>query len=295
VSSKIDIFNLIYSQLEKRSKIPCYKQLYEILRKQILEGFLVTGTCLPSSRQLSQQLNISRNTAIAALNQLCVEGYAEAKPGSGFYIAANLPTKWRKSSSSSFSRTSFQLSHRGQLLYKDAPITSSHGAFIPGVPDLKLFPFTLWNRYVSRYARNPRLYWQSYPMEGGLKELRMIIAEHLRLFRGIQCTPNQVLITHGTQNSLNLIVSLLTDKQDVVWIENPGYPGARSAFLSGDLKIVGQPIDKDGIAPPPSAWEKPPRLIYVTPSHQYPLGAVMSASRRQEFINPSCHRPNLVC
>lgn len=287
-----DFINEIQAKLNSPSPLPRYKQLYEELRTQILNGLLTPGLKLPSSRQLAKRLNLSRNTTIAALNQLCAEGYAESRPASGIYILPAWPARWDKLSNlKNVQMTGITLSSRGQRLYQDAPKHRAHGAFIPGVPDLKLFPWALWQRYLSRYARNPKLNWQSYPQQGGLKELQQIIMEHLRIFRGIQCLPQQVLITHGTQNSLNLIVSLLTDAQDPVWMENPGYPGARSAFLSGDLHIIGQDVDAQGIAPALSAWKNPPRLIYVTPSHQYPLGVVMSASRRQQLLMQASGKP----
>jgi GntR family transcriptional regulator / MocR family aminotransferase len=265
------------------SKLPHYRQLYEMLRQQILDGLFPPGTCLPSSRALAAQFKLSRNTAIAALNQLCAEGYAVARPASGIYVSSTLSAHW---DTHDFKPTAKRLglSSRGEKISQDAHRPNRSGAFTPGIPDLKQFPFALWQRYVARYARNPRLNWLAYPYQGGHHELRAAIAEQLRITRGIQCHSRQVLITHGTQNSLRLAADLLADSGDRVWVENPGYPGARSAFIAAGLKLVGQPLDTEGLAPTIQAWQKPPRLIYVTPSHQYPLGIVMSASRRQQLL-----------
>ncbi len=267
------------------TSLPRYKQLYEALRQQILDGLLPPGTRLPSSRILAKQLKLSRNTAIAALSQLCAEGYAEARPASGIYVLPTLPAEWNTDSDDKpGSTTVLNLSSRGLRISKDAQKIGMRGAFTPGIPDLKNFPFALWQRYVARYARNPRLSWQGYPCQGGHTELRQIIAEYLRLFRGIRCDAQQILITHGTQSSLQLTANLLTDHEDCVWMENPGYPGAHSAFTAAGLTVIGQPVDAEGLAPANQAWQKPPRLIYVTPSHQYPLGMVMTAARRRQLL-----------
>jgi GntR family transcriptional regulator / MocR family aminotransferase len=279
----LDIFPSL--QNSTLSALPRYKQLYEALRQQILDGQLPPGMRLPSSRRLAEQLNLSRNTILAALEQLCAEGYAIAKAASGVYVLPTLPANWDiRVDAKSYPRPHLPLSSRGQRIYADSQRPGARGAFTPGIPDLKQFPFALWQRYVNRYTRNPRVNWQGYPQEGGHAGLRAVIAQHLRIFRGIQCDPQQVLITHGTQSGLRLAADLLADPGDRVWLEDPGYPGARSAFAAAGLIVRGQPVDAEGLAPSPAAWQKPPRLIYVTPSHQYPLGMVMSAARRRQLL-----------
>jgi GntR family transcriptional regulator/MocR family aminotransferase len=283
----LDIFPSlqIFLQNSIHSALPRYRQLYEALRQQILEGQLPPGVRLPSSRCLAEQLNLSRNTVLAAIDQLCAEGYAVAKAASGIYVLPTLPANWDvRVDAKSSPRRHLPLSSRGQRIYADAQRPGARGAFTPGIPDLKQFPFALWQRYINRYARNPRIHWQGYPQEGGHAELRVVIAQHLRIFRGIQCDPQQVLITHGTQSSLRLAADLLADPGDLVWMENPGYPGARSTFAAAGLIVRGQPVDAEGLAPSPTAWQKPPHLIYATPSHQYPLGMVMSAARRRQLL-----------
>lgn len=270
-------------------QLPLYKQLYEALRQQILDGLILPGSCLPSSRIISRQLSVSRNTAIAALEQLCAEGYAAARAASGIYVLPTLPINLDMSGINNIKSKNLALSSRGKKLSNDAYKLPVRGALATGLPDLTQFPFDLWQRYVARHARNPQLNWQAYPQQGGHSGLRKTIAEYVRISRGIKCQPTQILITHGTQNSLQLAAILLTDPQDRVWLENPGYPGARSAFIAAELNIVNQPVDAEGIAPPPSAWRKPPRLIYVTPSHQYPLGMVMSAARRRDLLAKTAH------
>ena len=265
------------------SALPRYKQLYEALRQQILDGLLLPGICLPSSRVIAQELGIARNTVIAAIEQLCAEGYAVARAKSGVYILATTPVNW-DTGKTIYPQVSLSLSCRGKKIAEYAQLTPMRGAFAPGIPDLKQFPFELWQRYVARHARNPKLDWQANPHQGGDAELRQTLADNLRITRSIRCDASQILITHGTQRSLQLVADLLADPNDTVWVEDPGYPGARSAFIAAGLQIISQPVDDEGLSPASDAWQQPPKLIYTTPSHQYPTGIVMSAARRRHLL-----------
>lgn len=285
MTAAFDILSSLRSQLAytKPAKLPRYKQLYEAIRQLILDGWLSPGACLPSSRLLTQELKLSRNTALAAIDQLCAEGYAETRPASGVYVLPTAPN-WDLSGVHRVLSSTLSLSNRGQRLSKDARPVVKNGFFSSNIPDLRQFPFELWQRYVNRYARNPKLSWQAYPRQGGCLELRQAIAEYVRTARGIQCDAKQILITHGAQAGLQLVAHLLADAGDRVWLENPGYPGAYNAFTAAGLCTIGQPVDEEGIAPALKAWRKPPRLIYTTPSHQFPLGVVMSAARRRQLL-----------
>lgn len=159
------------------------------------------------------------------------------------------------------------------------------GAFAPGVPDLKQFPFKLWQRYLDRYVRNPKLQWQTNSNQGGSIELRKMLTDYLRIVRGIRCEPAQILITYGTQHSLQLIANLLADIHDRVWLENPGYQGARCIFDAAGLVTISQPVDNEGISPTLDAWRQPPRITYTTPSHLFPTGVVMSMARRRHLLS----------
>lgn len=266
------------------NQLPRYQQLYEALRQQILDGSLLPGTRLPSSRNLAKALNYSRNTVITALEQLCAEGYTCTRAKSGIYVLANPPTQWH-APIQLHSAEKLILSERGKDIANAAPISALRGAFAVGTPDLSQFPFALWQRYLTAYARNPKLEWLLNVNQGGCLELRQILTNYLRVTRGITCTANQILITSSTQHSLQLIADLLADLNDTVWIENPGYQGARCAFHASGLTVINQPVDDQGIAPPLTAWHQPPRLIYTTPSHQFPTGVIMSAQRRLELLN----------
>ena len=202
----------------------------------------------------------------------------------GVYILPTAPTIWPNRKQSVAKRGSIDLSLRGKKMIAPLKTKPMRGAFTLGLPDLKQFPFTLWQRYVARQARNPQLDWQAYPCQGGLAELRQTIADYLRLTRGIHCDAGQVLITHSTQQSLRLAADLLADPGDLAWIEDPGYLGARCALDAANLHIIHQPVDGEGFSPPADAWRHAPKLIYTTPSHQYPTGVVMSAARRRQLL-----------
>lgn len=267
----------------KSKALPRYKELYEVLRQQILEGLLLPGMCLPSSRVLAKQLGLARNTVLAAIEQLCAEGYAIAYPKSGIYILATAPVSWDTSNKIT-PKIKLNLSHRGRRIAELARMDPMRGAFALGIPDLKQFPFELWQRYVARHSRNPKLNWQANTAQGGSSELRRTLVDYLRIARGIVCEASQILITQGTQHSLRLVADLLADPGDRVWIEDPGYLGARCAFESANLTLVNQPVDAEGLSPIVNAWKKPPRFMYVTPSHQFPTGVVMSAARRRHLL-----------
>jgi GntR family transcriptional regulator/MocR family aminotransferase len=159
------------------------------------------------------------------------------------------------------------------------------GAFVPGVPALDHFPLTLWRRMLERAWRALTVAQLNYGDPAGEPVLREAIADHLRAARGVVCDAAQVFITDGTQSSLDLCVRAFADVGDSVWIENPGYGGALAACRAAGLQIAGIDVDDEGMAPSAQDWLlRPPKLIYTTPSHQYPLGSVLSLRRRLALI-----------
>ncbi|SAI40197.1 GntR family transcriptional regulator [Bordetella ansorpii] len=155
----------------------------------------------------------------------------------------------------------------------------------PGTPALSRFPAAAWRRSLDRALRAAPTATLGYGPPAGEPALRAAIATHLSVSRGVRCLPDQVVITDGAQEAINLCVRLLADPGETGWIENPGYRGARSAFRAADLRIVPVPVDAEGLAAHPALWrDVPPRLIYTSPSHQYPTGAVLSAARRLDLI-----------
>ncbi|MCX7206673.1 MAG: PLP-dependent aminotransferase family protein [Proteobacteria bacterium] len=250
--------------------------LYEALRAAILAGTLSPATRLPSSRQLAQELGMARNSVIYAYEQLAAEGFLLADRSGTRVASLKLGNSQTPPANSSVSL----LSRRCQpfaACFADETLQ----AFTPGVPSLADFPIARWQRVLARSWQKSTPEKLAYGHAAGEDILREAIAAHLRAGRGVVCDASQVFITDGTQNSLDLCAKLFADVGDTAWIESPGYTGAANAFTTAELNIIGIALDQDGIAPQAKDWQTaPPKLIYLTPSHQYPLGSVLSLERR---------------
>lgn len=266
------------------SKLPLHRQLYEALRRVILDGKLAADERLPSSRDLMQDLKLSRNTVVSALNQLAVEGYLVSRVGSGTYVNSQMP-KQPAPRRQPVAPAHGWLSHRGQTLSTQFCASQLEiQPFTPGIADFSAFPVALWQRLQNKHWRMTYPDMLDYSSAGGYAPLRRAVADYLRVFRSVALDDEQVLITSGTQESLELCAQLLADHKDTVWIEDPAYWGAVKAFLATGLQIHAVAVDAQGIAPQARDSQSPPKLIYVTPSHQYPTGAVMSLARRQQLL-----------
>ena len=281
--------------LDQDGKIPLYRQLYEGLRRAILVGELSPGVKLPSTRALAADLSIGRNTVVNAYEQLLAEGYLEGRTGSGTYIAAELPdhllrvrSDQKKSAKSGKARR--ELSSRGHLL-AGTTVSEPHDfaiprAFRPGLPAMEIFPFKTWARLWNRRWRSPSLDLLGYGDPAGYRPLREIIASYLGAVRGVRCEADQVIMIAGSQQALDIVTRVLLNEGDVVWVEDPGYPGARGAFQGAGAEVVPVPVDSQGLEISTGIDRAPnARLAYVTPSHQYPLGITMTLSRRLELLD----------
>ncbi len=272
------------NRLSRQDKLPLHRQLYEALRRAILDGKLAAGDRLPSSRDLVQDLSMSRNTVVAALNQLAVEGYLVSRVGSGTFVNDSVPKSARRRHLP-HQNQSADLSRRGRAL----ATTFCAGQleiqpFTPGIADFNAFPVALWQRLQNKHWRMTYPEMLDYNDSGGYAPLRRAVADYLRVFRSVPLDVEQVIITSGTQQTMELCAHLLADHGDTVWIEDPAYWGAVKAFLATGLTPHPVPVDQHGIAPQAQDEATPPRLIYVTPSHQYPTGAVMSLARRHQIL-----------
>lgn len=276
---------------EKNSETPLHRQIYRIVRSAILEQRLLPGARLPSTRDLSADLGLSRNTVIAALNELLAEGYLIAHRGSGTYVADTLPDAVKAESLSTTPPSptigaNRSLSLRGELLTRHSGAEHSEvQPFVPGVLDVAEFPFQVWARLQAKYWRYLDRNLLDYGNAGGYIPLRRAIAQQLALSRGVKVSPDQVLITSGTQQAIDLVARMLTDPGDLAWVEDPCYWGAKRALQAASLVLHPVPVDEEGLNPGASDWQRPPRLVYVTPSHQYPLGHVMSVARRKALLD----------
>lgn len=268
------------------SGLPLNRRLYEALRRTLLDGRLGPGERLPSSRELAADLRLSRNTVVAALEQLTAEGYLSSRVGSGTYVADWWPqgTAPRPRRAPSTARLP-GLSARGQTLAR------RHNAqhleiqpFTPGAADFSAFPVAVWQRLHNKHWRQARPDMLDYTTSGGYGPLRRAVADYLRVSRSVRLEPEQVIITSGTQQSLELCARLLADVGERVWIEDPAYWGAVKALQACGLELQPLPVDEEGWRPPDEGSAGVPRLIYVTPSHQYPTGAVLSLARRRALL-----------
>ena len=283
----------LLQHLDKTSELPRNRQLYRLLRQAILDHVLSADTRLPSSRDLATELTISRNTVLYAYEQLLAEGYVEARAGSGTFVADTVPdliqepsTQAKKASKQASKQTaSIQLSQRGLRLMQQAGAASQQwGAFVPGVPDVTQFPHKIWNTLQTKIWRKPPIAALTYGHGGGYQPLREVVAEYLRGSRSVTCEAAQVVITNGIHQSIDLCLRLLSDPGDLAWVEDPCYWGARNLLEASGVTIRPIKVDAEGICPDSADLAAVPRFIFVTPSHQYPLGMVMSLARRRSLL-----------
>ncbi|MCB2019057.1 MAG: PLP-dependent aminotransferase family protein [Hydrogenophaga sp.] len=277
-------------RLGAQDALPLHRQLYESLRRAMLDGKLGPGERLPSSRDLSQDLQLSRNTVVAAINQLSVEGYLVSRVGSGTYVNDSVPRaasgRHPGATGARSPAAAPRLSARGEALSSQFCATELEvQPFTPGIADFSAFPLTLWQRLQNKHWRMTYPDMLDYNDSGGYAPLRRAIADYLRVFRSVQLDADQVIVTTGTQQSLELCARLLADHGDTVWVEDPAYWGAVKAFMATGLALHPVPVDDEGIHPTEADDARPPRLIYLTPSHQYPTGAVMSLPRRHQLLS----------
>ncbi|MEJ8814009.1 PLP-dependent aminotransferase family protein [Variovorax ureilyticus] len=278
----------LLERLDTAAEEPAYRQLFRLLQQAILSGRLAAGAKLPSSRTLGADLSIARNTVIQVYEQLLAEGYVETQSGSGTYVADTSPDRvdeGQGGASRRAVRDRHQLSARGKRTIELSGVSKLQwGAFMPGVPDVNEFPFKSWNRLQARIWRDPKPELLTYAPGGGYRPLRRALADYLRVARSANCQPEQIVITTGIHQSVDLAVRLLCDVGDQVWIEEPCYWGLRGILLSSGLKLTPIPVDAEGMNPDAKHLASPPRLIICTPSHQYPLGMVMSLARRRMLL-----------
>ena len=257
------------------------RALHERLRGAILQGRLAAGARLPASRALADTLGVARNTVLFAYEQLAAEGYLHASRH-GTRVAA-LPLATAPEADAALPGLS------GRALAVLPPQAEPPDAgLLPlalGVPDVGAFPIRAWRASLDRAWRQASARQLGYAPPGGEPALRAALARYLSGVRGLAVSPAQVIVTAGTQNGLDLCARLLADAGDTVWVEDPGYVAARTAFALAGLRPHGIAVDDDGLAPGPDDWARhPPRLVFVTPSHQFPTGAVLSLPRRLALI-----------
>jgi len=251
-----------------------------MLRQAIHSSTLDAGERLPSSRLLAADLAISRVTVEAAYGQLESEGYLTRTTGRGTFVAADILVTARRRTVS----PPVRLSQRGAQIHAgggcdDPPFPQ---AFAAGSPDLRAFPHRTWRRLLQQRLRQDGEALMRYGHPQGLPQLRAAVADYLAQSRGVRCSPDRVMILTSSQQALQMIALLLCDSGDTVWMEEPGYAGARHAFRSAGARIGGIRVDEHGAVP---AEDGTPGLVYLTPSHQYPTGVTLSLARRLAWLD----------
>ena len=281
--------------VDHRSRIPLYRQLYDWFRGAITDGQMRPGQRVPSTRGLATELNISRIPVLHAYEQLLAEGYFESFVGAGTCVAGTIPDDHLRSSTVRHTLQAAtqkpgprRISHRGRGLShtQPQPWLNISGAFRVSLPALDHFPNAVWSKLVARHARKPPRGSMAYGDAMGYLPFREAVAEYLGASRGVRCEASQILVTTGSQLALQLSAQVLLDRRDRVWMEEPGYPGARQAFMAAGAELLPVKVDDEGIdAAGIIRRDRSARVVYVTPSHQYPLGATMSATRRMLLLH----------
>ena len=277
-------FPLDALSVDRTIAVPLHRQLYGRLRKMIEERFLAAGNTLPSSRSLAEDLGVARNTVVSVYEQLATEGYIASRPGARPTVV-DLPDGSAVSSSPRATRKRKLMSSRGETMIGQPHHhgTPGHLAFHPGMPDAASFPFSTWSKLLAGRAKTARHdLFGSYSITG-YPALQEAIASYLKVARGVRCYPEQIVVTTGAQAALDLLARLLLDPGDAVWVEEPGYYGAHAAFVAAAARLEPLYVDTDGWTLDPCP-ESAPRLIYVTPACQHPLGVTMRMEQRLRLL-----------
>lgn len=272
--------------LDRRARLPLHRQIYGGLRTAIVERLLRPGQRLPSTRALAAELGVSRIPVLEAFEQLLAEGYCESRVGCGTFVAAGLPGERELAQPGPRRDVQVLVPGSGPVAEAlDLPWLRGSGAFRMNHPAVERLPARVWGRLIARHARNPRLRELLYGSALGLPDLREAIAEYLRTARAVRCEAEQIMITSGSQQAIEIAARVLLDPGSPVWVEEPGYRGAHEPLKHVGARLVPVPVDREGLdVAAGMALEPRARAAYLTPSHQYPLGATMTAARRLQAL-----------
>lgn len=266
------MLHLFLDETKKRSYT---KQIYTEIREKILSGELAAGELLPSSRDLSQELCVARNTVLTAYDMLVSEGAVYSIAGSGFYVSSGVK----------HIPQNIPVGNQQMASLKDFIITDQTINFDSGLPALDLFPREKWNRAVSHAFLDAPISALGYDDPQGRPEFRSILCAYLKKVRGISCIPEQIIVTAGAKQGLSLAAKCLLNSNSEVWMENPSNFNVKQIFSYYTSKIVPFEVDEQGLQPELFPKDGMPSLIFTTPSHQFPMGGIMPIRRRIELIN----------
>jgi GntR family transcriptional regulator/MocR family aminotransferase len=284
-------------RLDRAADEPLHEQLYRQVRDELVSAtFNNNSSRLPSSRELAADLGVSRFTVNVAFSRLHAEGYLQSRIGSGTFVVEPLPETFLSA------RTPKAAPHierppRLSSRVKDIPdhrvgkqfdfgIAGPPGvSFVPAVAALDEFPIEVWERLRGQVLAQKGAHLLQYASSRGDPELRKALATYLCDYRGARCHPDQIIITAGTQQAMMISAMALVNRGEVAWIEDPGFYQARRTFGFAGAMVVPRPVDGEGITIARPSKQRSPKIIYVTPSHQFPLGMTMSLARRTALID----------
>jgi GntR family transcriptional regulator/MocR family aminotransferase len=272
----------------RRSRQPLTNWLYTELQNAILEGRLRAGTKLPGSRDFADQYNISRGTVVNVFERLLSEGYLSSRIGAGTWVSRGVrrpePARLSTVKPPEYIRKAIA-AYKHPKPFRNWVMLDGRSPFRMAEPALSDFPAKLWGRLVARRARSFHSWVQTPNDRRGYKPLRDTLAQYLSTSRGVRCHADQIVLTSGVQQALSLLARFLLQPGDPVWMEDPGYFGASIAFNNAGAQIIPVPVDDEGLS-----VDEGMKLCahakgaYLTPGHQYPLGATMSLGRRIEML-----------
>ncbi len=257
---------------------PLSRQIYTGLRVAILAGTLRSGERLPSTRDLAEQLRVSRTVVLLAYDQLLAEGFVVGREGSGTYVAEGLASARPKAAREPAKLRLSRFGAHAQDTATDFPEKRLPYDFSYRRSPVEGFPLDAWQRILLRRARKASVAKHEYGPPAGSNALREAIAAHLRRSRAVVCDPSQIVIVNGSQQALDLVARVLLDRGDHVAIEDPQYQGAREIFLAAGAQLHPVAVDADGLDP--DRLPARARLAFVTPSHQFPTGTILPLARR---------------
>jgi GntR family transcriptional regulator / MocR family aminotransferase len=274
-------------QLDRASRTPLSRQIYMQVRSAVLSGALRAGTRVPSSRAMASQLGVARASVVAAYEHLLAEGYVESRLGSGTFISsevAGLATR-RRSPPHAIKLAAVPTSARAFPDFERSAVQSEARPFNTGRTLIDARTAETWRSLTHRAVRRLGPHDLGYADPAGLAELRANICDYLRAARGVRCEPDQIVITAGTQQAIDIAIRVLLAPGDEVWVEDPGYPLTHAQLLLAKARPHAIPVDVQGLIVDVGQRTAPrARAVFVTPSHQFPTGVAMSMARRLELL-----------
>jgi GntR family transcriptional regulator / MocR family aminotransferase len=284
-------------RLDRAAEEPLHQQLYRQIRDELKSGTFPNGACrLPSSRALAADLGISRLTVSLAFSKLQAEGYLQSKLRSGIFVAEALPETFLRADKSKRHPAIApprRISDRvraipDERVGREFDLGADMGvgaSLFPGTPAVDEFPIEIWERLRTQVLAKKGAHLLRYASNRGDADLRKAIATYLCDFRAARCHPDQIVIVGGMQQAMLITAMALLNPGEAAWVEDPGFHQARRAFALASAAVIPRPVDQEGIVIVRSPKSALPKVIFVTPSHQFPLGVTMSFERRAALLN----------